>query len=128
MQVTGRYNAMQGGLWDANGWKHTSVVQAKDSYVPFLGLHPFKDTAYEHVAWSKWTNIQWPDIYTYLVEKPSVYTSEKLANKSLDAYNYVTCGYVQNIKDHDTDSGFWVLKSEILPSQRQRHKTTMNEV
>ena len=35
---------------------------------------------------SKWPNIQWPNIYTYWVEKPSVYTREKLgAYKSFDA-------------------------------------------
>ena len=52
---------------------------------------------------SKWPNIQWPDIYTYLIEKPSVYTREKLrAYKSLDdAYEYVVCGHVQNVKYHD---------------------------
>lgn len=77
---------------------------------------------------SRWPNIQWPDIYTYLVEKPSVYTREKLrAYKSLDAYEYVVCGHVQNVKYHDIDSEFCVLKSEILPSQRQGHKTTMYE-
>ena len=51
---------------------------------------------------SKWPNIQWPDIYTYLTEKPSVYTREKLpAYKSPDAYEYVVCGHVQNVKYHD---------------------------
>ena len=66
---------------------------------------------------SKWPNIQWPDIYTYLIEKPSVYTREKLrAYKSLDGYEYVVCGYVQNVKYHDIDSEFCVLRSEILPS------------
>lgn len=75
---------------------------------------------------SKWPDIQWPDIYLYLVEKPSVYTREKLrAYKSLDAYDYVICGHVQDVRYHDIDEEFCVLKSEILPSQRQGHKTAM---
>ena len=77
---------------------------------------------------SKWPNIQWPDIYLYLVEKPSVYTREKLrAYKSMDAYDYAICGHVQEVRYKDTDEEFCVLMSEILPSQRQGQKTTMYE-
>ncbi len=37
---------------------------------------------------SKWPSIIWPDIYTYLMKKSSVYTKENLhAYKSLVAYN-----------------------------------------
>lgn len=61
---------------------------------------------------SKWPAIVWPDIYTYIIEKPSVNTKEHLrAYKSLDAYNYVLCGHVQQIKFYD--------RASVLPSQRQ---------
>ncbi len=48
---------------------------------------------------SKWPSVICPDIYTHFIEKPSVYTKEYLhVYKSLDAYNYVICGHVQEIK------------------------------
>ncbi len=123
--------AASGGL--SNYAKSLSAKDRKD-YLKKLTLtngsrlpDPFTITEREHDV-SKWPNIQWPDIYTYLVEKPSVYTREKLqAYKSLDAYDYIICGHVQEVRYHDIDAGFCVLKSEILPSQRQGQKTTMYE-
>lgn len=59
---------------------------------------------------SKWPATIWPDIYSYLIEKPSVYTKDNLrASKSLDAYNYVL--YTQNLKFDDTGSGFCALRA-----------------
>ena len=74
----------------------------------------------------KWPALEWPEIYAYLIEKPSVYTKEKLrAHKSLDTYNYVACGHVQDINYADLNSEFCVLRAQVLPSQRQGHKTAM---
>lgn len=74
----------------------------------------------------KWPDIHWPAIYCYLVDKPSVYTREKLrAYKSLDAYNYVVCGHVQTVLYSDIGDDFCVLKAEVLPSQRQGKNTSM---
>ena len=76
---------------------------------------------------TKWPSIQWPEIYNYLIDTPSVYTREKLkAYKSLDAYNFVLCGHVQDILCHDYNvQNFVVLKTEVLPSQRQGKKTEL---
>ena len=52
-----------------------------------------------------------------------MYTREKLqAYKSLDAYEYVACGHVQNVKYHDIDSEFCVMKSEILKDKDTRQR------
>ena len=38
---------------------------------------------------SKWPEIQFGDIYTYLMDTPGIFTKENLqAYKSLEAYNY----------------------------------------
>ncbi len=56
-----------------------------------------------------------------------IITRDKLkAYTSLDAYNFVLCGHVQDIQFHDFQvQDFVVLKTEVLPSQRQCKKTEL---
>ena len=50
------------------------------------------------VDWQLWPEVEYPDIYNFLIATPSLYTGDSLkAYKSLDAYNYYTSGWVDNV-------------------------------
>lgn len=69
---------------------------------------------------NSWPVLIWQDIYSYLIDTPSVYTKEKVrAYKSLDAFNYVLSGHLQGIKCFDATPDFCVVRSDVLPSQKQ---------
>ena len=73
----------------------------------------------------KWPCLQWPDIHSYLINIPSLYSKENLKSyTTLDAYGYVTDNHVQDILVHDYNTeNFVALKTEVLPSQRQGKRT-----
>ena len=108
-----------------------NCYKMKLTLVSGITLHLTDPFAIKPSEWlndvKKWPAIQWPEIYNYLIETPSVYTREKLkAYKSLDAYNFVLCGHVQDIQFHDYQvQNFVVLKTEVLPSQGQSKKTEL---
>eukprot|EP00112_Aurelia_sp_Birch-Aquarium-sp1_P020389 Seg5241.2 transcript_id=Seg5241.2/GoldUCD/mRNA.D3Y31 product="hypothetical protein" protein_id=Seg5241.2/GoldUCD/D3Y31 len=70
-------------------------------------------------------DLSWREVTEYLLDTPSVYTKESI--KSLEVYNYFTCGHVQDCFHHNIskESEFCCIKSEVLPSQRQGQKTTL---
>ena len=51
-----------------------------------------------YVDWYDWPQVEYPNIYNFLIGTPSVYTGESLkSNKSLDTYNFYVNSWVENI-------------------------------
>ena len=72
---------------------------------------------------SKWPEIQFGDIYTYLINTPVIFTKENLqAYKSLEAYNYFYNGYVHTVYYYDASQKTCMLKALVNPSQKSAEK------
>ena len=78
----------------------------------------------------KWSRLQWPDIRSYLIETPNLYSRESLKSyTTLDAYSHVTDNHVQDILLHGYKiENFVTLKTKVLPSERQGKRTEMYNV
>ena len=54
---------------------------------------PAQTTVNTSLDWLEWPNVEYPDIYNYLIETPSLCTKESLKTyKSLDGYKYYCDG------------------------------------
>ena len=65
---------------------------------------------------SKLPNITWRDVTEYVIDTPSVYTTESVkAYKSLNAFNYFLCGHVQDCFYHHVcnNQTFCFIKSKV---------------
>ena len=74
---------------------------------------------------SKWPNLEFGDLYTYLIDSVGIFTKEKLkAYKSLEAHNYFFNGHVRTVPSHQTtvSSKFVVLTATVNPSQKAADK------
>lgn len=74
---------------------------------------------------SLWPDLTFGDIYTYLIERPGIYTRESLkAFKSLEAYQFFISGHVKLVWYHSItdDVPFCFVKAKVIPSQRINDK------
>ena len=117
-------------MWEKHSAYYTSLGENdKKEYVKKLTLQNLKllpdPFNIEDKNWSsdvtKLPDIDYPDIWNYLVETPSEFTKDKVkAYKSLEAYNFFVSGHVHEVFIHNSEkTDFLFLKSKVLPSQRQ---------
>ena len=66
----------------------------------------------------KWPDVEFGNVYTYLIDTKGVYTEESLAAyKSLEAYNYYENRHVRTVYHLSTSNHYSVLKAKVNPSQ-----------
>lgn len=83
----------------------------------------WNDEEYWSEAPTSWPNIEFGDIWNYLIESPGPFTKEKLKSyKSLLAYDYFISRKVGPISSHEIgpkQSGYTILKAEVRPGQAE---------
>ena len=85
-------------------------------------LHVADPYTFSHEQWSSdislWPEVEYQDIYNYLINTPSPYTKDELkAYKSLEGYKYSTDGWVDQVTSHAIDCGV-LMTARVRHSQR----------
>ena len=72
---------------------------------------------------TKWPDIEFGDVYTYLTDKEGTFTQDSLnAYRSLEACNFFYTGYVQTVYYYRVTQVMCVLKAKVNPSQKSVDK------
>ena len=67
---------------------------------------------------SKWSDVEFCDVYTYLIDTKGVYTDESLrVCKSLEVYTYYENGHVCTVYHLSTSGHYSIFKANVNPSQ-----------
>ncbi|XP_063963770.1 uncharacterized protein LOC129270480 [Lytechinus pictus] len=67
---------------------------------------------------SDWPDVEYPDVYNYLVHTPGIFTQQAMMNyRSLEAHRFFTSGWVQTIF-HKKVGHHMLLKADVKPSWR----------
>lgn len=66
-----------------------------------------------------WPNLEWPEIYNYLVNSPGIFILEAMKNsKSLEAHNQFSSGWVRTVTHFKgKHKNVIVVKADVMPSQ-----------
>lgn len=102
---------------DSEGWtRYQQKLVVSGYHVP----DPFTLEEWENAV-NKWPNVEYPDIFNYLINTPGTFTQDTLkAYKSLEAYNLYHAGHVHTVwyNKVSDQSPVCALKSKVTPSQR----------
>ena len=88
LQATGQQSkdAIQGEV--AHSWRYRGLLRRRKLCSPESAI-----------IWQDWPNVEYPDMYNYLVATPSPYTKEQFsAYKSMDEYLFIANGSVDNVQ------------------------------
>ena len=69
---------------------------------------------------TKWPDLEFPDIYVYLIETTGIFTRNSMKNrKSLEGHNQFISGCVRTVSHYQKiGSNVMIMKAEVMPSQR----------
>ena len=65
-----------------------------------------------------WPELEFPEVYDYLIDKLGVYTNETMkSKKSLEAHNQFVSGWVGVVKVMQTEENVYLLTAKVLHLQ-----------